>query len=625
MKHPSGRYDVIVAGGGHAGVEAAYIASSLGCNTALITLDKNAVARMSCNPAIGGLAKGQIVREIDILGGVMPRVADQSGIQFKMLNRSKGRSVWSPRAQIDKRLYEKKILFELSMQNHLDIIEVEVVDLIEEAGHVSGVVFRNGERIYCDQLILTFGTFLNGLVHVGERKISAGRMGEPTSEGITESLVSRGFISGRLKTGTPPRLDAGSIDWSKTTPSFGDKHPSPFSFSTKDFQPPNIPCHYIKTTTKTHDVIQKNIKRSPMFSGDVFGVGPRYCPSIEDKIHRFAHHDSHLLFLEPEWNRSSQIYLNGFSTSLPEDVQLESLRCISGFENVQFFRPGYAIEYDFFPPAQLHATLESKNISGLFFAGQINGTSGYEEAAAQGLLAGINASMNVKGKDSLTLARNEAYIGVLVDDLITKDTMEPYRMFTSRAEFRLLLRYSNTDRRLLHHAKRIGLLSEDYCSFLENKLYQTDQLLSEFEASVSPDEINPALQQLDQPTLIQQMPATRVLKRPGVSIKSFPERYFKSIESSGYEKGIKEEIVSEVEATIKYSGYIDRQNQQVAQLKKQESFVIPDGLDYHAIPSLSNEGREKLLFVRPETLGQAMRISGVSPADISVLAVYLVK
>lgn len=625
MKRPANHFEVIVAGGGHAGVEAAYISSFLGCKTALITLDQHAVARMSCNPAIGGLAKGQIVREIDVLGGIMPRAADRSGIQFKMLNRSKGRSVWSPRAQIDKRVYEKTIRSVLETQNNLHVVSGEVVDIIESSGKVSGVLLRDNRRFACCQLILTFGTFLNGLVHVGERKISAGRMGELMSRGVTESLVSKGFVSGRLKTGTPPRLNADTVNWDKAVPSFGDKQPSPFSLFTETFNPPNIPCHHIKTNVQTHSIIQENIQRSPMFSGDVFGVGPRYCPSIEDKIHRFSHHESHLLFLEPEWRKSKQIYLNGFSTSLPEEVQLRALRQIPGLGQVEFFRPGYAIEYDFFPPAQLHATLETKNIKGLFLAGQVNGTSGYEEAAAQGLLAGINAVMNIQEKESLTLARNEAYIGVLVDDLITKDTMEPYRMFTSRAEFRLLLRYSNADSRLLGHAKRIGLLSDARLTFLEKKLETTQNLLSGFDAGVLPDEMHNELQRLDQSVLSQQVPASRVLKRPGVTICSFPDRYFEPLRNHHYEKRIEDEIVSEVEAMIKYSGYIDRQKQQVEQMKKQEGFIIPSEFDYNSVPSLSNEGREKLLFIRPETLGQAMRISGVTPADISVLAVYLVR
>ncbi len=625
MKHPTNHYDIIIAGGGHAGVEAAHISAVLGLKTALITLDKNAVARMSCNPAIGGLAKGQIVRELDVLGGLMPRIADLSGLQFKMLNRTKGRSVWSPRAQIDKRKYEHMVRLVLEKLPNLFVFSGEVVDIAERGSRVCGAVLRDGSTVFCRQLILTFGTFLNGLVHVGERKINAGRMGEPESVGITENLIARGFISGRLKTGTPPRVDAKTIDWSKTTPSCGDENPAPFSYLTRNFIPPNIPCHYVKTGSLCHKIIQDNFERSPLFSGDVRGAGPRYCPSIEDKVHRFSHHDSHLLFLEPEWKDSDQIYLNGFSTSLPEDVQIRSLRTVAGFERARFFRPGYAIEYDFFPPAQLHATLESKNIDGLYFAGQINGTSGYEEAAAQGLLAGINASMDIQGKQKLTLARDEAYLGVLVDDLITKDTLEPYRMFTSRAEFRLLLRYSNADKRLIKYASSLGLLSNKHLDFIGKKIDTTDSLLREFNHSVSPPEINHTLLKLNQAVINQSTPAKKVLKRPGVSIRAFPRRFFRPTIDVAIDDVFRDEIVSEVETTIKYSGYIERQKNQVHQMKKQESYAIPASLDYSSISSLSNEGREKLLFVRPETLGQAMRISGVTPADISILSVYLAK
>ena len=434
-------WDVVVVGGGHAGVEAALISSFLGCKTLVLTMDKNALGRMSCNPAIGGLAKGQMVKEIDVLGGSMAQFADKTGIQFKTLNKTKGRAVWSPRAQIDKRKYENLVIEKLK-KRLISIKEGEVVSVNLSKDSISGAQLRSGEVVKTKSLIITSGTFLSGIIHIGERKILAGRMGEERAEGLTESLTALGFRSGRLKTGTPPRLDKNTINWNKVKEERGDKEPIPFSYFTKTFNPKNILCHLVNTNSLTHEIISENKKRSPMFSGDINGVGPRYCPSIEDKIHKFSDRDSHGLFLEPEWENSDQIYLNGFSTSLPEEVQLKALRQIPGLEHVGFFRPGYAIEYDFFPPSQLKNTLESKEINGLFFAGQMNGTSGYEEAAAQGLICGINAVSHVKNSEPLTLSRSTSYIGVMIDDLVTKDTLEPYRMFTSRAEYRLMLRLS---------------------------------------------------------------------------------------------------------------------------------------------------------------------------------------
>jgi tRNA uridine 5-carboxymethylaminomethyl modification enzyme len=625
VKHSRRDYDIAVIGGGHAGVEAALVASRYGLRIALVTLDEKAIARMSCNPAIGGLAKGQMVREIDVLGGIMPFAADQSGLQFKILNRSKGRSVWSPRAQVDKRAYEFVVQKAVKNCPGLTVVSGEAVDIIESSSTVSGVLLRDGTRINSRAVILTCGTFLNGLIHIGDRKIRAGRMGESESSGITEALVSRGLNSGRLKTGTPPRLLRSSVNWKNTSKIIGDEKPVPFSFRTKNFQPLNVPCHAVRTNSECHEIINENLGRSPMFSGDILGIGPRYCPSIEDKIHRFAHRDSHMLFLEPEWLDSDQIYVNGFSTSLPEDVQLKALRQVPGLGNVQLLRPGYAIEYDYFFPSQHRATLESKIISGLFFAGQINGTSGYEEAAAQGLLAGINAAASIQNIEPLTLTRNEAYIGVLIDDLITKDTREPYRMFTSRAEHRLMLRYTNADRRLVEKARAHQLISDRQFTFLKKKINATDAVQMALQKSLNPHQINPSLLAQKERPIKQRQPAIHILKRPGISIQDIPDALFNSIDLSAFEPHQRNEILSEAETAIKYAGYIQRQNKTIARLQRQEQHKIPGDIDYLSIISLSAEGREKLNTIRPETLGQAMRISGVSPADISVLSVLLYK
>jgi len=616
-------FDLIVAGGGHAGVEAALIAAKLGVRVGLITMDINTIARMSCNPAIGGLAKGQMVRELDVLGGTMPRIADQTGIQFKMLNRSKGRSVWSPRAQIDKRQYETLLQKTVADQPNLSTIQEEVVDIVDDHYRIRGVVLRDGSVLSCRAVVLTCGTFLNGLIHIGNRKVCAGRMGEVRAEGITEALRARGYRTGRLKTGTPPRLIKQTIDWSRTRVVTGDETPIPFSYRTKWFSPPNLPCHSVKTTPECHEIIRSNLRFSPLFSGDISGVGPRYCPSIEDKIFRFSHHKSHLLFLEPEWTNSDQIYTNGFSTSLPEKVQLQALRKIPGLERVAFFRPGYAIEYDFIPPAQHRATLESKSVAGLFFAGQINGTSGYEEAAVQGLVAGVNASKIILNQETLTIGRDEAYIGVLIDDLITKDTLEPYRMFTSRAEYRLLLRFSNADARLLEKARKHDLVDDRLYDRLQKKLSATEKVIASLDRSLSPQEINPLLSQHNERVIRQKQLAKELLKRPSVSIHFFVDESTKEILTNGFEPFIADEILLEAETQIKYAGYIKRQRDQVEKMKQQETYRLPDQIDYTTLSGLSIEAREKLQSVRPETLGQAMRISGVSPADISVLSILL--
>ena len=610
------RYDVVVIGGGHSGVEAALISSYLGVSVSLVTMDKNAIARMSCNPAIGGLAKGQIVREIDVLGGVMAETADTSGLQFKTLNKSKGRAVWSPRAQIDKREYEKNIYKKIK-NSSVSIIQSEAISVDIQNYKIKSVFLRSGEKIYCSSLIITAGTFLSGLIHIGERKILAGRMGEERSEGITESLKSYGFFSGRLKTGTPPRIDKKTVNWKKTSLSFGDDEPIPFSYSTGKFSPPNEPCHTIYTNNETHNAIRNNLHLSPMYSGDINGTGPRYCPSIEDKINRFKERKSHLLHLEPEWKNSDQIYLNGFSTSLPEEAQIKALRSIPALKNVTLLRPGYAIEYDFFPPSQVKTTLETKNVSGLFFAGQMNGTSGYEEAAAQGLVCGINAVKKLKGEKTLTLPRDSSYIGVMIDDLITKDTLEPYRMFTSRAEYRLMLRYSNTFERLLGYSSTHGLLPEKKLKILERALVLKNKTKKKLNKSVTQNDIKTKIK------IKQKTPAIKILKRPEVSIFDLPLNTIKN--KTGLTNWLEKDVLYDLESDIKYEGYIKRHQKEINRLLKNENKKIPKGVVFSSVPGLSKEALEKLNLINPENLGQASRISGITPADISSLFVFLSK
>ena len=621
MKRINNKCDLVVVGGGHAGIEAALVAHKLGIDVVLVSMDIKAIGRMSCNPAIGGLAKGQMVRELDVLGGVMGFFADQATLQSKTLNLSKGRSVWSPRSQIDKIKYEK-VVQKYIKDVGLSVIGGEVIKINEVGGSVNSVIFSDGSELFCKAAILTCGTFLNGLIHIGEEKIKAGRLDEKRSEGITESLLSFGFNAGRLKTGTPPRIKKSSVDWSVGLAGYGDKKPKALSYKTKKFLPKDEPCFAFRTNQTTHELILENLTKSAMYSGETMAAGPRYCPSIEDKVYKFSQNPSHILQLEPEWTNSKQIYVNGFSTSLPEKIQLQCLRSVEGLNSVEFLRPGYAIEYDFFFPSQLKTSLETKGISGLFLAGQINGTSGYEEASAQGLLAGINAAQKIIGAPPLLLKRNDAYMGVLIDDLVLKDTNEPYRMFTSRAEYRLQLRASNADQRLLKYSTKLGLLEKNLLKDLDKKNKATQDIVLQLEKeNIEPKEINGHLSSIGENNITETIKISQLLKRPQVKIGVFDLPVFKKIKKKYPSHS--EEILFEAETIIKYGGYINRQKEEIEKLKIYEEMFIPSTFDYKKIKSISNEGREKLMSVLPETIGQAQRIPGIRPTDISILLVYL--
>ena len=618
-------FDIIVVGGGHAGIEAAISASNMGCSVALITMEKNAIGRMSCNPAIGGSAKGHLVHEIDALGGVMGLIADETGIQFRVLNKSKGPAVWAGRCQSDRKLYSQKAVEYVSSVKSLEIIENSILNAIEENKKIIGVITADGEQIRCKALIICSGTFLNGLMHTGLNSTIGGRFGEKPSVGLTESFIKMGFVTGRLKTGTPPRLKKNSIEWEVLEEQAGDEIPEPFSLRTdrsKFPQLPQVSCFITHTNNEVHQILRKGFDRSPMFMGIIQGVGPRYCPSIEDKIVRFADKARHHLFLEPEGLDSDVIYLNGFSTSLPAEIQSEAIKKVKGLENAEIVRPGYAVEYDYFPPYQVDLTLETKLIGGLYFAGQINGTSGYEEAAGQGIIAGINAALKIQIRPELILKRSEAYIGVLIDDLVGKSTNEPYRMFTSRAEHRLLLRQDNVERRLLKYGFELGLITKEQYEEMKKReliIAKGKDILSS--TNILPSQINSLLEAKEIPVLDNSEPIDKLIKRPELSLSEVLNLI---IANNPFYNEIlcDEKIIEQLEIEIKYDGYIQRQEDLIAKMDKLERVSIPLNFNYTNLNAISTEGREKLCRIKPRSIGQAARISGVTPSDNSVLLVY---
>ena len=617
------KYDVIVVGAGHAGGEAAAAAANMGSSTLLVTMSLQNIAQMSCNPAMGGIAKGQIIKEIDAIGGYSGIVTDYSAIQYKMLNKSKGPAVWSPRAQSDRMMFSLKWRELLEQTPNLDFYQDSVVGLLVDNNSVCGVVTQLGLKIQSKTVVLTNGTFLNGLIHVGEKNFGGGRVGEKASFGITENLTSLGFKSGRMKTGTPPRVDGRSLNYNKMEEQPGDVNPGKFSFL------PSTPtltrqrsCFITYTNSNTHNLLKEGFDRSPMFNGRIKSVGPRYCPSIEDKINRFAERERHQIFVEPEGWNTVEVYVNGFSTSLPEDIQYKALRSVPGFEEVKFFRPGYAIEYDYFPPTQLKYSLETKLVDNLFFAGQINGTTGYEEAASQGLMAGINAHLKINSKEPFVLKRDQAYIGVLIDDLITKGTDEPYRMFTSRAEFRMLLRQDNADLRLTELSNKIGLASADRLSLVNIKKIKTKGFIDFLtKLSVSPEEINPILENKSSAAVTQSLKLRKIYSRPNITSSDILS--LDKVSSYVYENSITKDVIEQVEIQIKYSGYIDKEKTNAEKLQNLENIIIPLNFNYQKLKSLSSEAKSKLEEIKPKTLSQASRISGVSPSDISSILIFM--